>query len=247
MTDPVRLATWNAYQAAWSDISDGERRELLNRNVVPDCLYTDAQLQCRGVDALISKIEQSQRAAPGASFRNDQLTEYRGQAISEWTMYGADGAARVQGTSYARFGADGRLTHMTGFFKRPDDDAASAPTAHASTWDTYQAAWARLSPEQRRTLLTASVGKAAVYGDPMGDRDGLEALIAYVDAVQERTPGVWFRQTLFLEHHDQAFSRWERQSPNGDPPVQGASYARFGLDGRLIQMSGFPGSKPADR
>ena len=246
MPDPTHLATWTAYQAAWSNISDRARRELLDRSVVPDCLYTDAQVQCRGVDALVAKIAQSQATTPGVSFKSDQLTDFSGQALSEWTMRAADGAVRVKGASYARFGGDGRLTHMSGFFKRPEDDLASEPSERARNWDLYQAAWARVSADQRRSLLTASVDEAAMYSDPAGQQDGREALIAYIDAVQVKTPGVWFRQTLFVEHHDQAFSRWERLSPNGGPPTRGASFARFTADGRVVQMSGFPGSAPSD-
>ena len=244
MLDPTRLAIWTTYQAAWSDISDAERRSLLARSVAQDCLYTDPQGELRGIDALVAKIVQSQAAKPGVSFRNDQLSSRGDEALSEWTMLGSDGAPRVRGASYARFGADGRLTHMSGFFARPDEGEAAVPTANARSWDVYQAAWARISDDQRRALVDASVAEEAVYSDPAGPRVGREALIAYVRAAQEKTPGVWFRQTLFLEHHQQAFSRWERLSADGAAPVVGSSYARFGPDGRLVQMAGFPGSQP---
>ena len=246
MSDTDRLTNWNTYQSAWSAISDLERRELLTRSVAFDCVYTDPQTELAGLEALIAKIEQSQAATPGASFRNDQLTTYGDRALSEWTMSGPDGAALVQGASFARYGDDGRLTHMTGFFKRPDSPALpQAPTAASRSWDLYQAAWARVSSDQRRSLLATAVDEAAVYADPAGGRNGREALGAYIDAAQEKAPGVWFHQTMFLEHHGQALSRWERLTPDGGPAVMGASYARFAPDGRVLHMAGFPGSTPA--
>lgn len=244
MSDPDRLDTWNTYQSAWSAIPDRERRDLLTRSVASDCRYSDPQSELEGLDALIVKIEQSQAATPGASFRNDQLTTFDDQGLSEWTMYGSDGSALVQGASHARYGEDGRLTHMTGFFKRPDSpDLAGPKTPAARSWDLYQAAWARISSDQRRTLLATALDDDARYMDAKGRRNGPADLSLYVDAVQERAPGVWFRQTQFLEHHGQALSRWERLTPDGGRST-GASYARFAADGRLLQMTGFPGSEP---
>ena len=244
MSNDSHLATWNTYQSAWSAIAGQERRERLARSVAHDCRYADPQTELQGIDALAAKIAQSQATTPGASFGNDQLTTFGDQALSEWTMYGPDGGALVQGASYARYGADGRLTHMTGFFKRPDaPDLSEQKTAAAGSWDLYQAAWARISADQRRTLLATALDEAAVYADAKGPRQGPAGLGEYIDAVQDKAPGVWFRQTLFIEHHGQALSRWERLTPAGDRSV-GASYARFAADGRLLQMSGFPGSEP---
>lgn len=36
--------------------------------------------------------------------------------IGWWTLRAADGSTLATGTSYARFGGDGRLTQMTRFF-----------------------------------------------------------------------------------------------------------------------------------
>ncbi|MBE7216836.1 MAG: nuclear transport factor 2 family protein [Caulobacteraceae bacterium] len=245
MSTPDRLAVWTTYQSAWSAIPDAERRDRLARSVASDCAYADPQTELQGLEALVEKIAQSQAATPGASFRNDRLTDYGDQALSEWTMLGPKGERLVQGASHARFGADGRLTRMTGFFRRPGSpDGPQDPTPAARNWDVYQAAWARVSAAQRRSLLAAALDAAAVYADPGGAKTGLEALGAYIDATQDKAPGVWFRQTLFLEHHGQALSRWERLTPDGEPPVRGASYARFAPDGRVLQMSGFPNSVP---
>lgn len=117
MATEENLETWNTYQSAWSDISDRERRLLLAKSVSDDCAYSDPTDQCEGVDALIAHIEGSQKKVPGARFRNEKFLEHHNQGLSEWTMFDGSGTVVATGTSYARFGADGRLKQMTGFFE----------------------------------------------------------------------------------------------------------------------------------
>jgi hypothetical protein len=62
-------------------------------------------------------VRATQRNFPGATFRNDKFVHHHDQAISNWTMLDRDGNAIFVGTSYARFGDDGRLAQMTGFFE----------------------------------------------------------------------------------------------------------------------------------
>ncbi len=117
MTDETNLDTWTTYQAAWSDIADDERRALLVESVDKNCVYADPTDRCEGIDALIAHIEGSQKKMPGARFRNDKFLVHHDQGLSEWTMFDGEGSVFTTGTSYARFGADGRLTRMTGFFE----------------------------------------------------------------------------------------------------------------------------------
>lgn len=117
MRQEAYLSTWNMYQAAWSDISDSERQKLLTRSVAENCVYTDPTSECHGHKELIAKIKRSQQLRPGVSFKNDKFLDHHDQGLSHWTMYDASGKAILTGMSYARFGEDGRLTHMTGFFE----------------------------------------------------------------------------------------------------------------------------------
>lgn len=82
------------------------------------CVYSDPTDSRKGVDALITHIEGSHKKMPGARFRNDKFLEHHDQGLSEWTMFDGKGAVVTTGTSYARFGTDGRLTQMTGFFEQ---------------------------------------------------------------------------------------------------------------------------------
>ncbi|MCO5972409.1 nuclear transport factor 2 family protein [Actinoallomurus soli] len=104
-------------QAAWSAVSDGERQRMLDDSVTPDCVYTDPASVSRGHRELTAKMQTTQRNFPGATFRNDKFAQHHDQAISNWTMFDGDGKAIFTGTSWARYGDDGRLAQMTGFFE----------------------------------------------------------------------------------------------------------------------------------
>lgn len=113
----AKFDTWKIYQSAWSDNADEERRALLAKSVAEDCAYSDPTDSCNGVDALIAHIEGSQKKMPGARFQNDKVLDHHDQGLSDWTMVDGKGTVVATGTSYAPFGADGRLTQMTGFFE----------------------------------------------------------------------------------------------------------------------------------
>jgi len=44
----------------------------------------------------------------------------------------------------------------------------------------------------------------------------------------------------FRQHHEQCVAVWERLTAAGVADFVGTSFGRFGGDGRLVQISGFP-------
>lgn len=119
MNNQDHLNTWNIYQSAWGPVSEDERRERLSRSVSDTIVYTDPGSQVEGVDALATRIAASQEKFAGYTFRNDSFLEHHGQGLFHWTMYDASGAVFVKGSSFGRFGDDGRLVQATGFFEPP--------------------------------------------------------------------------------------------------------------------------------
>jgi hypothetical protein len=117
MNGEAYLATWNTYQSAWGPLDEAQRRQLLARSVADDIVYTDPGSQTQGIDALAERIGRSQRTYPGARFQNDSFLAHHGQGLFKWTMYDGQGSVFVKGTSYARFGEDGRLVQAIGFFE----------------------------------------------------------------------------------------------------------------------------------
>jgi len=66
---------------------------------------------------LIARMEQTQLRFPGSRITNDELLAHDEQSLSYWTMVDGDGALLTPGNSYARYGKDGRLVQMSGFYK----------------------------------------------------------------------------------------------------------------------------------
>lgn len=116
MTNEEYLSTWKTYQAAWEDISSDERRSLLESSVAEDGVYTDPMNECGNREELIAVVEQFQQQSPGASFTNNIFLDHHAQAMANWTLSDADGSVITDGGSYARFGEDGKLTTIVGFF-----------------------------------------------------------------------------------------------------------------------------------
>lgn len=84
-----------------------------------DCAYCDPAFECRGYAELLLKMDHSKQHFPGAIFQVDSFFEHHAQAIANWTMFDGKRVEFVKGASHIRFGEDGRLTHMTGFFEPP--------------------------------------------------------------------------------------------------------------------------------
>ena len=116
----AHLSTFETYQSAWTlGVSAVERQRLLGLSVAEDCVYQDPGTECHGHAELIAKIEDANQKGPGARFRNDSFFEHHDKGIVNWTMFDGVGDEYGRGTSYVQFGADGRLTHMTGFYDPP--------------------------------------------------------------------------------------------------------------------------------
>src|SRR5882757_5176356 len=98
--------------------------------------------------------------------------------------------------------------------------------AHLKTWNVYQSAWGPVADD-------------ILYTDPVSQVRGLGPLVARIGQSQERFAGAYFRNDSFLEHHDQGLFQWTMYTKNGDVFVRGTSFGHFGLDGRLVQATGF--------
>lgn len=73
MDDGQALKNWNAYQAAWADISTEERRAMVTASISPVVVYTDPTSVSHGYDELTAKMVQTQQRFPGATFSQRQV------------------------------------------------------------------------------------------------------------------------------------------------------------------------------
>ena len=117
MEKEIYESNWNTYQDAWANISAAERQELLARAVAEDCTFESQGGEGRGLAGLAAHIEVFQKQYPGASFKTHAMIVHHEQALAEWMIYDKDGAECLPGKTYARFGADGRIRQLVGFWQ----------------------------------------------------------------------------------------------------------------------------------
>ena len=107
------------------------------------------------------------------------------------------------------------------------------------TWETYASSWSEMNPARRLGLFGECLQTDCVYADPAVQVMGFEHLASYMVEVSTKVPGVRFITTAFVAHHGQSLAHWNMVRGDGQVVSQGASYARYGADGKLLQMSGF--------
>ncbi|MGJ4952517.1 nuclear transport factor 2 family protein [Bradyrhizobium sp. HKCCYLS20291] len=88
-------------------------------------------------------------------------------------------------------------------------------------------------------MLEASLHPAHTYADPNIETAGYGELSAYMTEFQKTFAGGRFETSAFEVHHGQCLAHWNLVRADGDVVAKGASYGRFGADGRLVQMVGF--------
>lgn len=110
---------------------------------------------------------------------------------------------------------------------------------YTAIWDSYQDAWADITPAERRALLNQVVTDDCTFQSPSGEGQGREALVAHIEDFQIQFPGASFRTHAMLSHHAHALAEWIMYDKSGAEVLPGKSYARFAEDGRITQLVGF--------
>lgn len=111
--------------------------------------------------------------------------------------------------------------------------------AHGSTWEIYTLSWSETDASERLKLFEQSLNPDCVYTDPFIQTIGYEQLSGYMAELHKNVAGVRFITTAFSSHHDRSQAQWNMLDANGNVLSQGASYGQYGIDGRLVQMTGF--------
>jgi hypothetical protein len=104
----------------------------------------------------------------------------------------------------------------------------------------YISAWNETNPERRRSLIARTFAEAASYVDPMMAGHGHTEIDAMIGGVQERFPGLRFRQAGTVDtHHDSVRFSWELAPEAGEPVAKGTDFAALTEDGRMRSVTGF--------
>ena len=117
MTD--HRTTWDTYATAWRATTVAAKQAALDASTTPTCCYRDPLTSLVGHAALVDSMLAFHERFPGAHFVTTYFLAHHDRSIARWNMVGSDGAVLGDGVSYGEYGADGRLTAMTGFFDVP--------------------------------------------------------------------------------------------------------------------------------
>ena len=113
--------TWKTYTQSWSETDTLKRLQLFEQCLSPDCVYSDPLTQATGYEQLSGYMSELQKNVPGVGFVTTDFKNHHDQSLTHWNMVDSHGNMLVQGASYGLYGADGRLTQMSGFFDPPAD------------------------------------------------------------------------------------------------------------------------------
>ncbi len=105
----------DAWFDAWAEPDDAKRRQALAAIAVPSVRFGDRYSMLEGIDDVSLHAGAAQKFMPGMRLRrNGDARHCLGTALVNWTVPGPDGTPAAQGTNVFTFGADGKISSVTG-------------------------------------------------------------------------------------------------------------------------------------
>ena len=124
MSDHTALV--ERYIDAWNETDASARRALVATVFAPDATYVDPVMRGDGHDAIDALIAGVHERFPGFRFALARAVESQpGYARFAWRLGPPDGPALIEGSDFARFDADGRVSAVWGFIDRVPDAVAA--------------------------------------------------------------------------------------------------------------------------
>jgi hypothetical protein len=120
MTTKVFEETWETYTLSWSEIDSSKRIQLFGQCLSTDCVYTDPHVQTTEYGQLSDYMAELHKQVPGVQFVTTHFKSHHDRSLTHWNMVDGEGNILSQGGSYGRYGTDGRLLEMVGFFELPN-------------------------------------------------------------------------------------------------------------------------------
>jgi uncharacterized protein YndB with AHSA1/START domain len=115
-------------------------------------------------------------------------------------------------------------------------------TGAADRVDAFLSAWGDPDAPTRRRLLESCAAPEIVLRDAYSATDGLEDLLAQLEAVQTFMPGVSLtRDGEVLLSHGTAFARWTAKKSSGETFGRGTNVYDLAPDGKIARVVGFWG------
>jgi uncharacterized protein YndB with AHSA1/START domain len=122
------------------------------------------------------------------------------------------------------------------FSRAVSDEGRPAAVERVEAW---LAAWGETDAEKRRSLLESCALPGVLFRDAYSATEGIEDLLANLDAIQHFMPGVTLgRDGDVLFSHGTAIARWTARR-GSDPIGRGANVYDLSPDGRFARVVGF--------
>ncbi|HEX4439065.1 MAG TPA: SRPBCC domain-containing protein [Thermoanaerobaculia bacterium] len=128
--------------------------------------------------------------------------------------------------------------YQLGVFSRVVSEEAHAKAAERV--DAFLRAWGEPDPVTRRGLLESCAAPGIVFRDAFSATDGLDEMLANLDAVRVHMPGVSLTRAGDVRlAHGTALVAWTARKASGDEVGRGTNLVDFAPDGRIARMIGF--------
>lgn len=98
-----RVQTYERYLAAWLAIPDANRLQLLDASLSEKIVFANPQQTRHGISEILEHLQGFQRRSPGGSFRTNTMVGWGTDALAEWQLVDATGAARFSGYDVLHF------------------------------------------------------------------------------------------------------------------------------------------------
>lgn len=120
---------------------------------------------------------------------------------------------------------------------------AASAEAHAGVEervDAFLRAWGDPDPATRRRLLESCAAPGIVFRDLYSATEGLEDLLANLEAIQMHMPGVRLSRDGDVRlSHGTALGRWIATKQDGETLGRGANVYDLSPDGKIARVVGF--------
>jgi uncharacterized protein YndB with AHSA1/START domain len=117
--------------------------------------------------------------------------------------------------------------------------AEEALAKAAERVDAFLAAWGEPDAARRRELIESCAAKTIVFRDRFSATDGIDEMLANLEAVRMHMPGVSLvREGAVRVVHGTALAGWTAQK-DGAPMGRGTNVVDFDADGRIVAVVGF--------
>ncbi len=229
------------YVSIFNERDAQRRRAAIAELFSDDCEYTDPHVSVRGHDGIEGFVSGVRKRWPEAVFTlASAIDSHHAQARFTWNV-SVDAKSEAVGVGFDVVTFEGeRIRRVYGFIDEGREHMMKAAV------ERYLSAWNERESTKRRAILEAVFTTDATYTDPLGSVRGIDAIDAFIAALQEQFAGVAFvLGEKFDAHSDQARFTWNATAPGLPEPLAiGFDVAVFEAS-RIRDVHGFLDRAPA--